>query len=378
VALSVHCRRMCGVDVVSQGVAFSNADRGKAIRLLRAGSSHRDAARAVGCSSPVVDRWAMALGGVYSDHVGRSARCLSFDEREEISRGLAVGLSLAVIAKGLGRSPSTVSREVGANGGRQGYRAGRADRRATCRAKRPKTAKLVVQPRLGEAVSELLELLWSPQQIARFLRGWFGDDPEMWVSHETIYQSLFVQGRGALRKELAACLRSGRTQRRPRAKDPAIRRGHWEGDLIVGAFGRSAIGTLVERTSRYVMLLWLPNGHGADQVREAMTAKIMQLPEQLRRSVTWDQGAEMAGHATFTLATNIPVYFCDPHSPWQRGSNENTNGLLRQYFPKSTDLSVHTEAHLDYVANQLNSRPRQTLGDRPPSHALNTLIAMTA
>jgi IS30 family transposase len=250
-------------------------------------------------------------------------------------------------------------------------------------------------------VAELLEQRWSPQQIARFLRGWFGDDPEMLVSHETIYQSLFVQGRGALRSELAACLRSGRAQRRPRAKNPATATGaripnmvmisdrpaeiedrsvpgHWEGDLIVGSFGRSAIGTLVERTSRYVMLLWLPDGHGADQVREAMTAKIMQLPEQLRRSVTWDQGAEMAGHATFTLATNIPVYFCDPHSPWQRGSNENTNGLLRQYFPKSTDLSVHTAADLDFVAHQLNARPRQTLGDRPPSHALNTLIAMTA
>src|SRR5688572_11149346 len=203
-ALSVQCRRMLGVVVVGQGKAFSNADRDKGIGLLRAGSSHRAAARAVGCSSPVVDRWAKQLGGVFSDQAGRSARCLSFDEREEISRGLAADLSFTAIATGLGRAPSAVSREVAANGGRQAYRAGSADRRATCQAKRPETAQLVAHSPLGAAVSELLELRWSPQQIARFLRGWFGDDPEMWVSHETIYQSLFVQGRGALRKELAA------------------------------------------------------------------------------------------------------------------------------------------------------------------------------
>jgi len=395
--VSVHCCRMLGVEVMSQGKAFSGADRDRAIGLVRAGASRRAAARAVGCSSPVVDRWVNAVGGVFKDQAGRSPRCLSFDERETISRGLAAGRSFAAIGRELGRVTSTVSRDVNANGGRDAYRAGRADRRATCRSRRPKPAKLVAQPQLGAAVTELLKLFWSPEQVAGFLREWFVDEPQMWVSHETIYQSLFVQGRGALRKELAACLRSGRARRRPRGaasaggtipdkvmiserpaevEDRAVP-GHWEGDLIIGAHSRSAIGTLVERSTRFVMLLWLPDGHRAEQVRAAMEAKVLELPAHLRRSLTWDQGTEMSTHVRFTAATGIPVYFCDPHSPWQRGSNENTNGLLRQWFPKGTDLSVHSRDDLDDVAAKLNGRPRRTLGGMPPSAALAALIATT-
>jgi transposase, IS30 family len=244
----------------------------------------------------------------------------------------------------------------------------------------------------------MLEQRWSPQQIARRLKREYPDEPEMWVSHETIYQSLFVQGRGSLRKELHRCLRSGRATRRPRnrrangaghipnmvmiserpaeVEDRAVP-GHWEGDLIMGSSNRSAIGTLVERNTRYVELLHLPNGHTAAEVRDAMTAKICQLPEHLRRSVTWDQGTEMSQHVEFTVETGVQIYFCDPHSPWQRGSNENTNGLLRQYFPKGTDLSVHTAEHLDAVAAQLNGRPRQTLDWMKPSEKLAELIAAT-
>jgi IS30 family transposase len=244
----------------------------------------------------------------------------------------------------------------------------------------------------------MLEERWSPQQIGRRLKREYPDQPEMWVSHETIYQSLFVQGRGSLRKELHRCLRSGRATRRPRGRrangsgqipnmvmiserpaeveDRAVP-GHWEGDLIMGSSNRSAIGTLVERHTRYVELLHLPNGHTAAEVRDAMTAKIRELPDHLRRSITWDQGTEMAQHVEFTIDTGMQIYFCDPHSPWQRGSNENTNGLLRQYFPKGTDLSVHTAEHLDAVAAQLNGRPRQTLDWMKPSEKLAELVATT-
>jgi IS30 family transposase len=238
----------------------------------------------------------------------------------------------------------------------------------------------------------------SPQQIARRLRVEYPHDPEMWVSHETIYQSLFVQGRGSLRKELHRCLRSGRATRRPRGRrdqgrgripnmvmiserpaeieDRAVP-GHWEGDLVMGAGNRSAIGTLVERQTRYVLLCRLPNGHHADAVRDAITKRIRTLPTQLRRSLTWDQGKEMSQHIAFTVATGIQVYFCDPHSPWQRGTNENTNGLLRQYFPKGTDLTSHSQQHLNAVARELNGRPRQTLNWLTPSERLTELIATT-
>jgi transposase, IS30 family len=306
---------------------------------------------------------------------------------------------LRAIAQRLGRAPSTVSREVKANGGRTTYRGWRAHRRAAELAKRPKVAKLAGCARLRAQVETWLEEeLWSPTQIAAQLRIEFPDDPIMRVSPETIYQSLYVQGRGALRKELAACLRTGRAIRRnrsrierrgqitdmvmiserpPEIEDRAVP-GHWEGDLIIGKNSTSAVGTLVERSTRYVMLLHLDGDHTAETVRNAMTTKIKTLPEHLIRSVTWDRGKEMAQHAVFTVDTGVAVYFCDPHAPWQRGSNENTNGLLRQWLPKGTDLSVHTEAELDTIAHKLNNRPRQTLGWMKPSQALAQLVAPTA
>jgi IS30 family transposase len=325
----------------------------------------------------------------------RSPLRLSLTEREEISRGLAGGESLRSIARRLTRSPSTISREVAANGGRGRYRACRADKAAVRRMRRPKPSKLAVCPRLRAAVEAKLALRWSPQQISGWLIGEFSDDAEMRVSHETIYLSLFVQSRGALRKELTRYLRSGHATRRPKghsvmngqgqlratlnirerpaeANDRAVP-GHWEGDLLFGKRMR-AIATLVERKTRFVMLIALPNGHAADVVADALARKIVELPEQLRRSLTWDQGKEMASHARFTNETGVPVYFCDPRSPWQRGSNENTNGLLRQYFPKRTEIAHYTQADLDDVAAELNGRPRQTLGWKTPSQALDEVL----
>ena len=325
----------------------------------------------------------------------RSALRLSLPEREAISRGLAGSESLRAIAARLGRSPSTVSREVAANGGRRRYRACRADKAAVRRMRRPKASKLAVCPRLRAAVEAKLGEYWSPTQISGWLVREFPDDAEMRVSHETIYLSLFVQSRGALRKELTRYLRSGHTTRRPKghsvmngqgqlrgtlnirerpaeANDRAVP-GHWEGDLLFGSRMR-AIATLVERKTRFVMLIALPDGHRADVVADALAAKIIELPEQLRRSLTWDQGKEMASHVRFTNETGVPVYFCDPASPWQRGSNENTNGLLRQYFPKRTEIAHYTQAELDAVAAQLNGRPRQTLGFKTPSQALDEAL----
>jgi len=322
----------------------------------------------------------------------RSRLRLSLREREEISRGLAAGESRGSIARRLGRSPSTIAREVTRNGEARRYRACTADRAAFARARRPKVAKLAACPRLRAVVESKLEVRWSPQQISGWLVGEFPDDPEMRVSHETIYLSLFVQARGALRKELTRYLRSKHTTRRPRghsvmngqgqlratlnirerpaeANDRAVP-GHWEGDLLMGK-RMHAMATLVERTSRFVMLVALPDGHSADVVADALASKITELPEQLRRSLTWDQGKEMAAHARFTIDTDVPVYFCDPRSPWQRGSNENTNGLLRQYFPKRSEIAHYTQADLDAVAAELNGRPRQTLGWRSPSQALD-------
>jgi IS30 family transposase len=325
----------------------------------------------------------------------RSPLRLSLADREEISRGLARGESLRAIARRLGRASSTVAREVAANGGRRGYRACRADKMALGRMRRPKPSKLVICPRLRAAVEAKLELRWSPQQISGWLVEEFPSDAEMRVSHETIYLSLFVQSRGALRKELTRYLRSGHTTRRPKghtvmngqgqlrgtlnirerpaeANDRAVP-GHWEGDLLFGK-RMKAIATLVERKTRFVMLVALPNGHAADVVADALAKKIVELPEQLRRSLTWDQGKEMASHARFTDETGVPVYFCDPRSPWQRGSNENTNGLLRQYFPKRAEISHYTQAELDAVAAELNGRPRQTLGFKTPSQALDEVL----
>jgi IS30 family transposase len=356
---------------------------------LRAGGMRlADVAREMGCSAGTVTRVVSELGkreaaAAWSPGGGR----LSLAEREEIGRGLVRGQSLAAIGRGLGRPTSTVCREVRAGGGRDRYRAWRAHDRAYHKARRPKTAKLDC-PRLVAQVSEWLEQWWSPEEIARRLPIEFPDDPMMRVSHETIYQSLYVQGRGELRRELARCLRSGRAQRRPRhrgesdrgrisamvmiserpaeADDRAVP-GHWEGDLIMGKLNRSAVGTLVERSTGYVCLLHLPDGKDALAVNAAMGRAVAKLPGQLFRTITWDQGKEMARHAEFTVATGIQIYFCDPHSPWQRPSNENTNGLLRQYLPKGSDLSTASEADLDAIARSLNNRPRKRLGFMKPS-----------
>jgi IS30 family transposase len=328
-----------------------------------------------------------------------SGRSLSFAEREEIMVGLAAGLTRAEIARRLGRHRSTICREIArhrrAHEAKLAYRASTAQWRAQRNARRPKTAKLKHHAELRGWVQQKLTLRWSPREIAARLRIEFADRPEMWVSHETIYQSLYVQSRGALRRELTRCLRTGRAVRRPRRRaderrgrlkdmimiserpaevaDRAVP-GHWEGDLIIGRNGASAIGTLVERTTRFVMLLHLPEGYHPEQVQAAMITQMSRLPENLRRSLTWDQGREMARHAAISIALDMPIYFCDPHSPWQRGSNENTNGLLRQYFPKATDLSLHSAEHLDRVAAELNGRPRMTLNWQTPAEQLNQLL----
>lgn len=372
-------------------------EQSELLRRVRAGETHRSAAAAVGCSPKSVQRLLVRTGGIKSRAEPRSPLRLSLAEREEISRGLLAGESRRVIAARLGRAPSTVTREVTSAGGVKAYRAWRAEEWAWRRARRPKRAKLATSPRLRQEVQRLLEQRWSPQQIAARLVIDYPDDPEMRVSHETIYQSLFVQSRGALRKELVRCLRTGRAQRRPQrringsgqlhdmvliserpaeAGDRAVP-GHWEGDLLIGQNSRSAIGTLVERHSRFVMLIDLRKGRLAEQVKDALAARICELPEQLRKSLTWDRGKEMAEHVQFTINTGVRVYFCDPHSPWQRATNENINGLLRQYFPKGTDLSVHSPARLDKVAAELNGRPRQTLGWLTPSEAFARAVAMT-
>ena len=387
---------------------FGGAENGmpREVRLeiaarLQAGQLVREVAAGVGVTKRTIQRFIVKSGGMPPRWTDRSPRHLSLPEREEISLGLVEGVSFRVIAARLGRHPSTVSREVNANGGSARYRACRADQRACRLARRPKSTVFEHRPELAEYVTEKLGTRWSPQQISASLIEEFPHDQEMRVSHETIYQTLFVQTRGGLRKDLAKQLRSGRTQRRPQRRaaksdgrgcipnminiserpaeieDRAIP-GHWEGDLIVGAYNRTAIVTLVERFTRFVLLCALPNGHTTLEVTEAIRKQIQTLPTQLTRSITWDQGSEMASHQTFTIATGIPIYFCDPHSPWQRGTNENTNGLLRQYFPKSTNLSIHTQADLDNVAAELNQRPRQTLKWMTPSRKLAELVATTA
>jgi IS30 family transposase len=322
---------------------------------------------------------------------------LTLADREEITVGLAREERFTAIADRLGRSVSTVSREVAANGGREDYRAWAGQRRAQERARRPKPTKFGSCPKLRDQVEEWLSEWWSPDEITQRLRQDFPDDPMMQVSHETIYKTLFVQGRGELRRELTRCLRSGRAARRPRSKaetrgqipsmvmiserpaeveDRAVP-GHWEGDLIIGANNKSAVGTLVERSTRYVLLLRLDGGYTAEKVNKAMAKAMGTLPAELARSVTWDQGKEMSSHAAFTIVTGIQVYFCDPHSPWQRGSNENTNGLLRQYMPKGTDLSKHSDKDLASFQRSLNNRPRKTLGYMKPSERLAELLALT-
>jgi IS30 family transposase len=371
-----------------------NAERLE-IRRRHATGESRDAIAAAVGRPPWTVWWALREAGGLKPRIDRrSPHRLSLGEREEISRGLRAGESYRAIARRIGRAPSTVAREVRANRGRKGYRAWRGELRRDRQARRPRTPKLVRSPSLRARVEALLALRWSPQQIAATLQREHPHEPEWWVSHETIYRSLFVQGRGALRRELAACLRSGRTMRRPRGhrrpggqirdmvliserpaeiEDRAVP-GHWEGDLLVGYNNQSAIGTLVERRTRFLMLVALPDGQTAPYVRARLAERILTLPQQLRRSLTWDQGREMAEHRRFTVDTGVAVYFCDPRSPWQRGSNENTNGLLRQYFPRGTNLSSHSQEQLDAVAAELNGRPRQTLGWLKPCEVLADLL----
>jgi IS30 family transposase len=428
-------------------------DRRRFWAAIAAGLSSEDAAMEAGVSQPVGFRWFRQAGGMAPTHLSRSAKPptgarLSFAEREEIALWRAQGTGVREIARRLGRAASTISRELRRNaatrsGGLE-YRASTAQWHAERSARRPKPAKLATNAALRSYVQERLSgalpvpggaavsgpavawkgrrhgrrqarrwaKAWSPQQISRRLGLDFPGDEAMRISHEAIYQALYIQGRGALRRELTACLRTGRALRVPRARtrgrgksfatpevliserpaeagDRAVP-GHWEGDLIIG-LNRSAIGTLVERTTRFTTLLHLPPmaghgegprekngpalaGHGAEAVRDAIARTITTLPEQLRRSLTWDQGAEMAQHARLRIETGVAVYFCDPHSPWQRGTNENTNGLLRQYFPKGTDLSAHSADDLAAVAAALNARPRKTLGWRTPAEALDEVL----
>jgi transposase, IS30 family len=384
---------------MAHGPFVTAPERSEIRRRILAGARRRDVAAALGRAPSTINAVVRQAGGVPPRRTFRSTVRLSLEEREEISRGLTSGQSLRLIGARLGRAGSTIAREVAGNGGRSGYRAWQAERMAARRARRPKIAKLATNHRLRLTVEAWLARRWSPQQIAARLRNDHPTEPEMWVSHETIYQSLFVQGRGALRAELARCLRTGRTQRRPRGRGWAAGRGqipnmvliserpaevedravpgHWEGDLLMGRGTRSAIATLVERRTRYLLLIALPAGRTAEAVRDAIAAHIVTLPGQLRRSLTWDRGKEMADHLRFTVDTGVRVYFCDPHSPWQRGSNENTNGLLRQYFPKGTDLSGVSQDQLDAVARELNDRPRQTLGWMKPSEALAEVVAAT-
>ena len=388
--------------------------------FVRAGVDPAEAARRAGVPATNARRWFRQAGGVLPPSVPEEksrARYLSICEREEIFAGVERGESIRRIAQLLSRAPSTVLRELRKNMYHQLYR-GRsrlranpvgkrrtrswryrpsvAHEKAKLRASRPKTAKLVTNPMLRELVQAKLVKKLSPEQISRHLRKQFPDDAEMQVSHETIYQSIYVQGRGALRRELAICLRTGRAMRRPHrnsqerrgriphmvniserpaeVEDRAVA-GHWEGDLVIGKHGGSAIGTLVERKTRYLILLHLPNGQSAEEVEKAMVAATKRLPETLWKSLTWDQGWEMRNHAKISVATNLEIYFCDPASPWQRGSNENTNGLLRQYFPKGTDLSVHSAEHLAFVADEMNQRPRKTLDWLEPREALAQLFS---
>jgi transposase, IS30 family len=387
--------------------------------LITAGVGIREAAAAVGLHEETGRRWFRQAGGVTPTHVLKppGRRYLSFAEREEIFAGVERGDSMHLIARTLCRAPSTVLRELRRNMWHQLYRSrsqlkGRpsgihrrlpwnyrpsvAQLRADATARRPKRAKLATNLPLRELVEAKLNKRLSPKQIAVQLRRQFPNDREMWVSHEAIYQSIYVQGRGALRRELAASLRTGRALRHPHRKanerrgripgmvniserpaeveDRAVP-GHWEGDLIIGRNNRSAIGTLVERSTRFLMLLHLPRGRSASEVEEAMLAATKRLPQALWKSLTWDQGHEMAKHADITIATGLDIYFCDPAKPWQRGSNENTNGLLRQYFPRDTDLRAHSADYLEFVSAEMNERPRMTLGWDSPAEALNRLLS---
>ena len=385
--------------------------------LIGQGCPTEDAAARVGVSATQSRRWFTQAGGMTPlalpgpgalheadggvDDVGPRGRYLSLREREEIALWRAQKVGVNEMGRRLGRPGSTISRELARNcqkGRPDRYLASQAQNKAEARSRRPKTSKLAANQGLHGYVAGKLACRqrWSPEQIARRLKVDFPHDEGMRVSHEAIYQSLYIQGRGGLRRELTTCLRTGRALRRPRRR-PGVRRtriadmvmiserpadvedravpGHWEGDLIIGSLSGSAVGTLVERNTRFVMLLHLPTGHGAAAVRDAIADTIMTLPAALRRTLTWDQGIELAFHAQISLATDLDIYFCDPHSPWQRGSNENTNGLLRQYLPKGTDLAVHSSHDLDEIADALNGRPRKTLDWKTPAEAITELLS---
>jgi IS30 family transposase len=351
------------------------------------------------------DRYHTSIRGILAETGGirpaprrRSRLALTLAEREDISRAVVAGRSIRSIASSLGRAPSTISREISRNGGEERYRASQADQAAWNRARRPKICKLAENRTLAHIVSDKLQLLWSPEQIAGWLKHIYPDDTSSQVSHETIYRSLFIQARGALKKELLAHLRRTRVMRRSRhhtqktdnhgriidtvsiserpatVEDRAVP-GHWEGDLLCGSKS-SQIATLVERQSRYVMLVKL-TAKDSETVTNALIKNARKLPQELYKSLTWDRGKEMAAHKRFTLATDIKVYFCDPHHPWQRGTNENTNGLLRQYFPKGIDLSAYSQARLNAVARKLNERPRKTLNYETPAERFNQSVAST-
>jgi transposase, IS30 family len=376
------------------GFELTSLERARVWERLQAGEHQSDVAAAFGCSVATVYRVRVAAL-IKTRRVSVSDLRLSFEERERISRGIAARESARRIARDLGRSPSTVTREIDANGGRRRYRALRAHRRALESRRRPKQTKLSCWPRLLAEVERGLLARWSPQQISARLRAEHPNDPLMRISHETIYQALYVQSRGELRRQLAQNLRSGRSKRRPRGSAPSgqgrIRDmvpiaerppevedravpGHWEGDLLLGAHGKSCVATLVERQTRYVMLARLGSDRSTARVIDALRERIRELPAHLALSLTWDQGKELAAHQRFSAQTGMDVYFCDPHSPWQRGSNENTNGLLRQYLPKRSDLAVHSQVELDHIAAQLNGRPRQTLAWKTPAEKMTELL----
>jgi IS30 family transposase len=367
-------------------------ERDAIVERLCAGERPVVLAGEFGCSTRTVQRIAQAAA--LRRRRPSSSRRLGFEERERISRGIAASENDSAIARALGRHRSTVGREIRAAGGRERYRALAAERTARRRARRPKPGKLASSSRLLAHVEAGLQRRWSPQQISRRLRIDYPDDPMMRISHETIYRALFVQSRGELRRQLAANLRSGRTSRRPQGRvehrgripdmvpisqrppevaDRAVP-GHWEGDLLVGKHGRSFIATLVERQTRYVLLARLGSDRSTEHVIAALKTRIADLPSHLVRSLTWDQGKELTAHTGFRQDTGIEIYFCDPHAPWQRGSNENTNGLLRQYLPKGSDLAVHSQANLDAIAAELNGRPRETLQWRTPAEMMNELL----
>ena len=383
-------------------------------RLIRSGMTVSDASACLGFPETTGRSWFGKAGGMPPLCLVEplANRFLTIEDRERILVGITAGNTIRAIAASIDRAPSTVSRELIANMRQQyarkpgspgrprrqpwGYSPHMAQLRADANAARPKRAKLAEHDRLRGEVQDRLEDEHSPEQITARLKVDFPDDPEMRVSHETIYQSLYVQGRGALRRDLATRLRTGRTLRKPHrqpgqrlgripnmvniserppeVEDRAVP-GHWEGDLITGTENKTAIGTLVERMTGYTLLLHLPGNHGADAVQEAMITAISRLPETLKKTLTWDQGIEMRNHAAIAAATELDIYFCDPHSPWQRATNENTNGLLRQYFPKGTDLSIYAPDYLEHVARKLNNRPRKRLDWQTPAEALDKLLS---